>query len=344
MKRNLAWIALVVSSLSMGMAASDGDFRFAYVANQSSNTVSVIDRANNTIVDTIGDIPGPGGVAVTHNGKEVWVVAYNEVDVIDTAANSVTSRIPSNNPGLIFPNSVVFGPFDFRAYVVNNYFDPVFGNNGTVSVIDTISHAVLATIGVGEAPRCIAISPDGKRVYVTNAEDGTVSVIDTKTLSVVTTIPNQPPYFLFGTANGLAVTPDGKHVYVTVGDLDSITVIDTATNSVNDVINTGPISIDPCDVAITPNGKSAYVTDCSSNAVMVVDTKTNTIATTIAFPPPGGAPTTALGVAMGPFGKLAYVTDDFNNVVYVIDTTSNTVVDTIPVGYGPSGVAVRPLP
>jgi len=97
MKRSLAWIALVVCSFSMEMAASDGNFRFAYVANQSSNTVSVIDRATNAIVDTIGDIPGPGGVAVTHNGREVWVVAYNEVDVIDTATNSVTSRIPSSS-------------------------------------------------------------------------------------------------------------------------------------------------------------------------------------------------------------------------------------------------------
>ena len=344
MKRNLVWTILVVCLFSMGMAAVDRDFRFAYVANQNSNTVSVIDRATNAIVDTIGDIPGPGGVAVTHNGREVWVVAYNEVDVIDTATNSVAYRIPSNNPGLIFPNSVVFGPFDFRAYVVNNFFDPVFGNNGTVSVIDTISHAVLATIGVGEAPRCIAISPDGKRVYVTNAEDGTVSVIDTKTLSVVTTIPNQPPYFLGGTANGLAVTPNGKFVYVTVGAGDSIAVIDTATNSISDTINTGPISIDPCDVALTLNGKSAYVTDCSSNTVMVIDTKTNTIATTIAFPPPGTTPTSALGVAIGPFGKLVYVTDDFDNAVYVINTTSSTVADTIPVGYGPSGIAVRPLP
>jgi len=51
------------------------------------NSVSVIDRATNSVVATIDGIPAPGGVAVTHDGKEVWVVAYNEVDVIDTATN-----------------------------------------------------------------------------------------------------------------------------------------------------------------------------------------------------------------------------------------------------------------
>ncbi|MGD0909805.1 MAG: beta-propeller fold lactonase family protein [Candidatus Acidiferrales bacterium] len=344
MKRNLTWIIFIVCSLSMGMAAADRDFRYAYVADQSSDTVSVIDRTTNSVVATIGGISGPGGVAITHDGKEVWVVATNEIDVIDTATNTVVSTLPSNNPGLIFPNSVVFSPDDYRAYVVNNYFDSMNGNNGTVSVIDRRSHVVVANIGVGEAPRCIAISPNGKYVYVSNAEDGTVSVIDTKTLSVVTTIPNQPPFFLGGTANGLAVTPNGKYVYVTVGGGDSVTVIDTATNSVSDIISLGPIDIDPCDVAITPNGKLAYVPDCSSNQVTVVDTKTNTILTTISLAPPEGAPTTALGVAMGPFGKHAYVTDVLNNSVYVIDTSSNTVVDDIFVGASPFGIAVRPLP
>jgi YVTN family beta-propeller protein len=101
------------------MAAADTNFRFAYVANQGSNNVSVIDRATNSVVTTIGGIPAPGGVAVTRDGKEVWVVADNEVDVIDTATNTVAYTFAlKNDSGGIFPNSVVFGPYDYRAYVV----------------------------------------------------------------------------------------------------------------------------------------------------------------------------------------------------------------------------------
>jgi len=339
MKRSLIWIILVVCSLSMGMAAADTNFRFAYVANQGSNSVSVIDRATNSVVATIDGIPAPGGVAVTHDGKEVWVVAYNEVDVIDTATNTVAYKFALNNPGLIFPNSVVFGPYDYRAYVVNDFIGP--GGNGTVSVIDRYSHAVVATIVVGEGPRCIAISPDGKRVYVTNGEDGTVSVIDTTTLTVVATIPDGPLYYI-GTAYGLAVTPDGKYVYA-MGSSLGIVVFDTATDTITTTISPTLIpGYIPCNVAFTPNGKLAYVTACGANSVIVVDTKTNTIVDTI----PVGTPTLGpiYGVAIGPFGKHVYVTSSPTNDVYVIDTSSDTVVDTISVGANPYGIAVRPLP
>ncbi len=335
MKRNLVLTLFIVCLLCIGMAAADRGFRFAYVANQGSNTVSVIDRAINSIVATIGGIPAPGGVAVTHDGKEVWVVAANEIDVIDTATNTVASTFALNNPGLIFPNSVVFGPLDFRAYVVNDFYNAQ--GNGTVSVIDRYSHALLATIVVGEGPRCIAISPNGKRVYVTNGEDGTVSVIDTTTLTVVTTIPN-----FIGTAYGLAVTPDGKYVYA-MGSTLGIVVIDTATNNITTTISPTLIpGYIPCNVAITPNGKFAYVTACGANSVVVVDTKLNTIVDTI----PVGTPTLGpvYGVAIGPFGRYVYVTSSPTNDVYVIDTSSNTVVDTIAVGGDPYGIAVRPLP
>ena len=70
MKRNLVSIVFVLCSLSMAMAAADRDFRFAYVANAGSNTVSVIDRATNTVVGTIGVGVGAGGAAVTHDGEE----------------------------------------------------------------------------------------------------------------------------------------------------------------------------------------------------------------------------------------------------------------------------------
>ena len=52
-----------------------------------------------------------------------------------------------------------------------------------MSVITTATGAVSAPITVGKGPICVAITPDGKRVYVTNA-DGTVSVITTATGAV----------------------------------------------------------------------------------------------------------------------------------------------------------------
>jgi YVTN family beta-propeller protein len=68
------------------------------------------------------------------------------------------------------------------AYVTN------FGAN-TVSVIDTVTNTVVATIPVGTNPHGVAVSPDGSKVYVTNTNGYTVSVIATATNTVVATIP-----------------------------------------------------------------------------------------------------------------------------------------------------------
>jgi YVTN family beta-propeller protein len=59
----------------------------------------------------------------------------------------------------------------------------------TVSVIDVATNAVIATIPVGAQPYCVAITPNGKHVYVANVVSNAVSVIDTMTHTVVATVP-----------------------------------------------------------------------------------------------------------------------------------------------------------
>src|SRR4051812_22549353 len=66
------------------------------------------------------------------------------------------------------------------AYVTN-------GGSNTVSVIDTGSNPVVATIAVGPLPRGVAITPDGPRAYGANAAS-TVSVIDPATNTAVASI------------------------------------------------------------------------------------------------------------------------------------------------------------
>src|SRR5215467_16017685 len=74
--------------------------------------------------------------------------------------------------------------------------------SGTVSVIDTATNTVVATVPVGIDPRGVAITQDGTHAYVTNAvESGAVSVIDSATNTVVATVPvGFNPY-------GVAITP-----------------------------------------------------------------------------------------------------------------------------------------
>ena len=66
------------------------------------------------------------------------------------------------------------------------YISNALGN--TVSVIDTTTQIVIATVPVGTEPYGVAVNPAGTRVYVANLLDNTVSVIDTTTQTVIATV------------------------------------------------------------------------------------------------------------------------------------------------------------
>jgi YVTN family beta-propeller protein len=126
--------------------------------------------------------------------------------------------------GIAFSATVAQGaPF---AYITNS------GDN-TVSVIDTATNTVTATVTVGALPFGVAVTPDGARVYVTNFGSDNVSVIDTATNTVTATVT------VGGLPFGVAVTPDGARVYVANQDSDNVSVIDTATNTVTATVTVG---------------------------------------------------------------------------------------------------------
>src|SRR5262249_41811147 len=104
-----------------------------------------------------------------------------------------------------------------NAYITNS------GDN-TVSVIDTTSNTVTATITVGNSPFGVAVTPDGSTVYVANSMDNTVSVIPTSVNMETGVIP-------VGTIpQGVAVTPDGSLVYVANSIDNTVSVIPTSVN------------------------------------------------------------------------------------------------------------------
>ena len=156
-----------------------------------------------------------------------YVTNATSVFALDTATNNVTT-IMSYEPNYS-PDEVAVTPDGKKLYVTN----PEVAN---ISVIDTATNTVTATVPVGEWPVGIAITPDGTKVYVANLGNNTTSVIDTATNTVTATIP-------VGICPiGISVSPDGKKVCVTNHGIyhhvpGNVSVIDTATNKVVDTVD-----------------------------------------------------------------------------------------------------------
>jgi YVTN family beta-propeller protein len=214
------------------------------------------------------------------------------------------------------------------AYIANSGSD-------SVSVIDTATNTVIATVAVGTQPTGVAVHRDGSRVYVTNFRiipTSTVSVIDTATNSVIATVAvGLEPW-------GIAVHPDGNRVYVANTGSGEVSVIDTTTNTViATVAGIFPSRIAPRGVAVHPDGSRVYVAYEDSNAVSVIDTAMNAVIATV------GVENGPSGVAVHPNGSRVYVTNTDSHTVSVIDTATDTVIATVAAfGIFPLGVAVHP--
>ncbi|WP_440945625.1 PKD domain-containing protein [Methanosarcina sp. T3] len=317
--------ALGIAALAFLMLVSiAGASSFAYITNEGSNSISVIDTATNKVTATIPVGANPVGVAINPNGTKVYVANdhSNDVSVIDTATNAVTVTVPAGRS----PQGVAVSPDGKKVYVTN------LASN-TISVIDTATNTVVSTVKTGGSPTGVVVSPDGKKIYVTNNGDKTVSIIDTATKAVISTVT-------VGKGPGeIAVTPDGAKVYVANSDGGSISVIDTATNSVTDTVK---VEGAPFGIAVTPDGTKVYVTnnDKYFSTVSVIDVSTNEVAATI---PVGPNPA---GAAVTPDGTKVYVTINLCNTVSVIDTATNTVTATMLVGKSPyaSGQFIGSIP
>ncbi len=291
---------------------------YAYITNYNSNTVSVIDTANKTVIVTVDVGNNPSGIAVSPDGTRVYLAnqgAIGTVSIIDTINNTVTATVNVGNS----PWGVAVNSAGTKVYVAHQ------GGSNDVYIIYTANNTVQTRVKVGSNPTGLATTPDGTKLYVTNSgrinnPGKTVSVIDTATNTVTTTV--SVGSFPFG----VAVTPDGTKVYVTNAGSNTVSVIDTATNTVTETVNVGYY---PEGVAVTSDGTKVYVTNYDSNTISVIDTSTNAVISTVNV---GSSPT---GVAINKEGTKVYVANSGDNTVSVIDTTDNNSVTTVNVGENP---------
>lgn len=192
-----------------------------------------------------------------------------------------------------------------------------------VLVIDTATNAAVTTIPVGTDPIAVLAGPDGAHVYAVNNAGHSVSVIDTATATVGSTIA------LPGSPDGAALDPAGTHLYA-VDNESGLWVLDLAAGGT--LTATVPI-VDGSNVAVNAAGTKAYVTAFPAT-VQVIDLATRTVTDSVAV---GGYPA---NLSIHAAGGFVYTTNAASGDVSVIDAATDTVVATVPVGSVPFGIVV----
>jgi YVTN family beta-propeller protein len=266
----------------------------------------------------------PGFVTVRPDGAFAYVAgrAAGVVTVVETNSNKVVATIPiPDGP----PQYLAFDPDGKRLYV-SVFNDPDRSIN-EVAILDTTTNTVKAKIKVGTRPYALAVTPDGRQLYVPNHGDGTVSVIDTATEQLVTTITVKPnPHWV-------EFSEDGTRAYTANHESNLITVLDTASHTVVAEI---PVQKSPHSVAVHPTRPLVASADYDSDSVSVIDTNNEKIIATV---PVGKHPQ---DLTWSADGRHAYVTNVDGDDMTVIDADTWTVTATLPTGDAPTSIAVTP--
>ncbi len=124
-------------------------------------------------------------------------------------------------------------------------------------------------IKVGNGSEGFDVSPDGKEVWVANAQDGTISIIDPNAKVVTQTLEANVQ-----SANRLKFTLDGKLVLVSTLGGPNLTVIDAATRKTVKLL---PMGDGAAGILMEPGGERAFVACSPDDYIAVVDLKTLTV-------------------------------------------------------------------
>jgi YVTN family beta-propeller protein len=247
-----------VDTFPTGIAVNPNTSK-VYVANEYSNTVSVLGTESDKVQNRINVGIFPYSIDINPLNNRVYVTnrGSNTVSVID---GSIDTKLLDITVGKS-PVGVAVNPSANWIYITNL-------DDGTMSVIDGISNEVINTIQAGRIPYAVTVNPLSNRIYAADIGSNTVSVIDGETNRIVTTIPvGEKP-----TGLAIDITTEGNNrLYVANYDSDSISVVDMTTNKVIDNITSGGDS--PVGIATNPKTGKLYVSNIVSNTVSVINTK-----------------------------------------------------------------------
>jgi YVTN family beta-propeller protein len=316
-----------------------------YTADQFSNTVSVIDPADNRLLGVIplGSppmattpmLPAPGtlsplyrdqllvhGMGFSPDGRTIVVISIttNSATFIDTETNTVKHITYFGRA----PHEAFFTPDGKEVWVV------IRGEN-YVAVLDGRTYQEKARIIVPNGPGMTIFSPDGKYGYVCSSFTPETVVISVVQRTIVGRVKQESPF-----CPNIAATPDGRQVWFTLKDTGKTVVFNARPPfNVLKVLDTGPIT-NHVNIVRNAHGQFAYVTVGGLDQVKAFRTED--------FQPMATIPVGTLPHGIWPSGDgtRIYVALEQGTALAVIDTMTNKQIATVPIGEGTQALVFVP--
>ncbi|MBX9844348.1 MAG: hypothetical protein K2Z80_21320 [Xanthobacteraceae bacterium] len=307
-----------------------------YAAEQFSNTVSVVDPADNKLLGVIrlGD-PQPGnfsplyrgqvlvhGLGFAPDGKTLAVVSIgsNSVTFIDTATNAVKHTTYVGRS----PHEAFFTPDGNEVWVT------VRGED-YISVIDARTYMETSRLKTPGGPGMTMFSPDGRYGFICSSFNPELVVYDLKSRTIAGRVEQPSPF-----CPNIAVSPDGEQVWFTLKDTGKAVAFSARPPfRILRVLDTGPIT-NHVNFVRNADGQFAYVTIGGLNQVKVFRTGDYAQVATIDV---GRLPH---GVWPSGDGTRVYVGLENDDRLAVIDTAMNKLIAEVAIGQAPQALAYVP--
>lgn len=175
------------------------------------------------------------------------------------------------------------------------------------------------------SPIEMALSSNGRLLYVVCQDSDELRVVDLQSAKVVATVP------VGHVPRGIALSPDGRRIYITNAWSDTVSVIDARALK---VVQTLPTGLEPTGVVADRGGRTLYVANRLSSDISVIDLPSSHEIKRLL------AGRGASYLALSPDGKFIYATHIYpnpgafrsqpNSEITVIDTVRQIVVERKP--------------
>ena len=215
--------------------------------------VDVLDSTNGKVIGAITGLKGTHGVALDPEGRFGYISdgGANAVVIFDRKTLATVGSVPAGTN----PDGITYEPVTKTVWAFN-------GRSKNVSVIDTASRTVVATIDLPGKPEFP--QPDGKGHVFDNIEDkNEVVMLDAKSKALTGTWP------LTGcdSPSGMAIDP-AHHRLFSVCDGKAMAVVDTESGK---QIGSATIGDGPDAAGYAAKGQLAFSSNGQDGTLSVVD-------------------------------------------------------------------------